>query len=104
MQKQTETKTITRAPLPWHIRRTAVYDTIRTEDDCLIAFVGMEPPPAHNARYLVRAANAHEALITAARKALNFIIDDNPGAAACDAWVAGICDELRAALALAEKE
>jgi hypothetical protein len=55
------------------------------------------------------AANAHliaaaPALYEAAKAALDFIVDDNPGGSAADGWIAKICDDLRAALALARGE
>lgn len=53
-------------------------------------------------RGVLRMASAAPALYESAQAALRYIEDENPGAAAGDAWVAGICDRLRAAISLVD--
>lgn len=53
---------------------------------------------------LRRIVNAHDAMVEACRAALDYIVDENPGASEADGWVFGVCDKLRAALKLAEPE
>jgi hypothetical protein len=69
-------------------------------EDAVVASVGMDLREAEANARLIAAAHA---LYEAANAALNYIEDDNPGAAAGDAWVAGICDRLRDAIKSAKR-
>jgi len=87
-----ESTTAKHTPTPWSRYKNAAHGP---EGDCVFVCNGIDSPNDANAEFIVRAVNSHEALLAAAKDAIEYC-SDLIGPA--------IAQRLREAIAQAEQE